>query len=143
MQRDQVGIGATLLAGIVTLLLSVGGEARPLFASGVSHGQQAAPATVRPPAGRLDVKRLEALDALLLDAIAHRQLPGAVIVIGDESGVRYQKAFGNRAVEPKPETMTVDTIFDLASLTKVVATTTSAIRVRGFMPVPSRGGGCA
>src|SRR5262249_33633703 len=34
-------------------------------------------------------------------------------------------AYGNRALEPEPEPMTVDTIFDLASLTKVVATATS------------------
>ena len=41
----------------------------------------------------------------------------------------YQKAFGHRAVAPAAEPMTLDTIFDLASLTKVVATTTSVMKL--------------
>lgn len=48
-----------------------------------------------------------------------------VIGVGDE--VVYERAFGSRAVIPTREPMTVDTIFDLASLTKVVATTTSVM----------------
>src|SRR5262249_38837800 len=56
-------------------------------------------------------------------AIAHGDLPGAVILIGRGDEVIYRHAFGQRAVQPAPEPMTEDTIFDLASLTKVVATT--------------------
>ena len=41
----------------------------------------------------------------------------------------YEKAIGNRAVVPAAEPMTLDTIFDLASLTKVVATTTSVMKL--------------
>jgi uncharacterized protein YbbC (DUF1343 family)/CubicO group peptidase (beta-lactamase class C family) len=43
--------------------------------------------------------------------------------------VIYRKAFGNRALEPRREAMTVDTIFDVASLTKVVATTTAVMQL--------------
>jgi uncharacterized protein YbbC (DUF1343 family) len=64
---------------------------------------------------------------LVDDAIARRELPGAVVVVGRGDAIVYHGAFGRRAVEPAPEPMTEDTIFDLASLTKVVATTTSVM----------------
>lgn len=73
----------------------------------------------------LDVARLEAIGPLVEEAIKARQLPGAVIVVGRGDEVFYQKAFGHRALEPSVEPMTLDTIFDIASLTKVVATTTA------------------
>jgi uncharacterized protein YbbC (DUF1343 family)/CubicO group peptidase (beta-lactamase class C family) len=73
----------------------------------------------------VDLTRLDALVPLIEEAIAEKKLPGAVVVVGHRDRVVYQKAFGNRAVVPAVEPMTLDTIFDLASLTKVVATTTS------------------
>jgi len=57
------------------------------------------------------------------------QIPGAVVLIGHNGQVAYRKAFGSRALEPRREAMTVDTIFDLASLTKVIATTTSVMQL--------------
>jgi uncharacterized protein YbbC (DUF1343 family)/CubicO group peptidase (beta-lactamase class C family) len=62
-------------------------------------------------------------------AIARHELPGAVVLIGRGDDVAYRGAFGLRAAEPAPEPMTEDTIFDLASLTKVVATTTSVMQL--------------
>ena len=62
-------------------------------------------------------------------AIARHELPGAVVLVGRGDAVAYHRAFGQRAVAPSPETMTEDTIFDLASLTKVVATTTSVMQL--------------
>ncbi|MBL8206807.1 MAG: beta-lactamase family protein, partial [Blastocatellia bacterium] len=59
--------------------------------------------------------------------IAKKQLPGAVVLVGLQGKIVYRKAFGNRALEPNVEPMTLDTIFDLASLTKVVATATSVM----------------
>ena len=83
------------------------------------------------PAGRsaeaLDLKNLEALEPLLQEAIAEKKLPGAVVLIGRGERTIYEKAIGHRAVVPTQEAMTLDTIFDLASLTKVVATTTSVM----------------
>jgi uncharacterized protein YbbC (DUF1343 family)/CubicO group peptidase (beta-lactamase class C family) len=67
------------------------------------------------------------IDELVDAAIAERQLPGAVVLIGRGDAVVYTRAFGRRAVLPAPEPMTEDTLFDLASLTKVVATTTSVM----------------
>ena len=60
------------------------------------------------------------MDAQINAAIAEKKLPGAVIWVEHDGDV-YHKAFGDREVEPKFEDMTRDTIFDAASLTKVVA----------------------
>jgi len=68
-----------------------------------------------------------AIDRVIDDAIAQGKLPGAVVIIGHEGKIAYRKAYGRRAVVPEPEAMTDDTIFDLASITKVVATTTDYI----------------
>jgi uncharacterized protein YbbC (DUF1343 family)/CubicO group peptidase (beta-lactamase class C family) len=72
---------------------------------------------------------LDVLDAIVLDAIHERQIPGAVLLVGHNDKVIYRKAFGNRALEPRREAMTIDTIFDLASLTKVIATTTAVMQL--------------
>ncbi len=88
-----------------------------------------------------DLSRLARLDAVLHDAIAQRELPGAVLVVGRGNRVVLRKAWGDRALVPRREAMTLDTVFDLASLTKVVATTTAVMmlvedgRVRLVDPV--------
>ena len=63
-----------------------------------------------------------ALDDVARDAIAAGEVPGAVILAGQGNRVFYRKAFGLRAVQPAVEALTIDTVFDVASLTKVVAT---------------------
>ena len=73
--------------------------------------------------------RLSVVDAIVQHAVDEHQIPGAVVLIGHEGKVVYRKAFGNRSLEPRRELMTVDTIFDLASLTKVIATTTSVMQL--------------
>jgi uncharacterized protein YbbC (DUF1343 family)/CubicO group peptidase (beta-lactamase class C family) len=92
-----------------------------------AHGQGTRAAAKAPGAAGLDTARLAGLAPLVQEAIAAKQVPGAVIVAGRGDQVYYQKAFGHRAIEPALEPMTLDTIFDLASLTKVVATTTSVM----------------
>ena len=52
-----------------------------------------------------------------------------MILVGQNEQILYRKAFGHRALVPDPEPMTVDTVFDLSSLTKVVATTTSIMQL--------------
>ena len=73
--------------------------------------------------------RLAGVDSVIEQAIADGNIPGAVLVVGHDGAVVYRKAYGSRALEPKREPMTVDTVFDLASLTKVVATTTSVMQL--------------
>jgi uncharacterized protein YbbC (DUF1343 family)/CubicO group peptidase (beta-lactamase class C family) len=72
---------------------------------------------------------LGVLDAIVSDAIHDGQIPGAVLLVWHNGRVIYRKAFGNRALEPRREPMTIDTIFDIASLTKVVATTTAVMQL--------------
>ena len=76
-----------------------------------------------------DPIRLERIDALVEEAIAAGQLPGAAVLVGRGDEIVYRKVFGNRSLSPTRETMTFDTVFDLASLTKVVATTTSVMQL--------------
>jgi len=73
--------------------------------------------------------QLNGVDSVIQQAIADRNLPGAVLVVGHEGAVVYRKAYGNRALEPKVEPMTLDTVFDMASLTKAIATTTAVMQL--------------
>lgn len=67
------------------------------------------------------------LDRAARDAVAAGDTPGEVILVGQGDRVLYRKAVGSRALTPASEPMTTDTIFDIASLTKVVATTPAVL----------------
>jgi uncharacterized protein YbbC (DUF1343 family)/CubicO group peptidase (beta-lactamase class C family) len=70
-----------------------------------------------------------ALDELIEQAVQQELIPGAVLVVGHNGRIVYQKAYGWRALVPRREPMSMDTIFDIASLTKVVATTPSVMKL--------------
>jgi CubicO group peptidase (beta-lactamase class C family) len=72
-------------------------------------------------------QQLAYIDEAVTNEITKKQLPGAVVLVGRQGKIVWRKAYGNRALEPRAEAMTLDTIFDLASLTKVVATATSVM----------------
>ena len=95
---------------------------RPYFAVllalfSLASGSQAAPKPKKV------ADPLPQVDAIVREAVAQHQVPGAVVLVGHHGHVIYRKAFGWRSLEPRRERMTVSTIFDLASLTKVIATT--------------------
>jgi uncharacterized protein YbbC (DUF1343 family)/CubicO group peptidase (beta-lactamase class C family) len=73
--------------------------------------------------------QLKVIDSIVENAIHDGQIPGAVVLVWHDGQVVYRKAIGNRALEPRREPMTVDTVFDLASLTKVVATTIAVMQL--------------
>ena len=85
--------------------------------------------SARAPAASLgfDAERLKRIDAEIDRAIAIGQVPGAVVLVGRRGKIAYVRAAGRRAIEPASEAMTRDTIFDLASLTKPIATATSVM----------------
>lgn len=88
--------------------------------------EQAAPlAQAAPETVGMASERLARIDDAVRASIERLETPGAVVLVCRRGRVVYRKAFGDRAVQPQREAMTVDTIFDLASLTKVVATTTA------------------
>ena len=70
-----------------------------------------------------------ALDQAVDQAVKDGLIPGAVLIVGHDGKILHRKAYGSRALAPQREAMTVDTIFDLASLTKVIATTSGAMKI--------------
>ncbi len=80
------------------------------------------------------------IDLAAREEIEAGHIPGAVVLVGHQGQIVYRKAFGQRSLEPRPQSMTVDTIFDLASLTKVVATTTAIMQLsdRGLLNIDDR-----
>ena len=83
----------------------------------------AAPALAQPAAD------FQAIDALVAGAIAEHQLPGAVVLIGHGGRIVFERAYGHRALVPQVEAMSDDTIFDMASLTKCLATATALMQL--------------
>ena len=106
MPKIQWGVGLALF--LFAILVSAGGDATTA---------QAAPV------------RMAGVDTIIQQAISDNNVPGAVLVVGHNGSVVYRKAYGSRALEPRREVMTAETIFDLASLTKVIATTTAVMQL--------------
>jgi len=77
----------------------------------------------------LSAQSFAPIDDVINEGIQQHKIPGAVLVIGHNGKIVYQKAYGERALVPQPEPMTLDTVFDCASLTKVIATTSSLMRL--------------
>ena len=99
-----------------------------LFVTGVAHDVPLTARQQRPasPTG-LDLRKFDQIETLVREEIGQKRLPGAVVLVGVGDRIVYQKAIGNRSLVPSTEPMTLDTMFDVASLTKVVATTTSVM----------------
>jgi CubicO group peptidase (beta-lactamase class C family) len=81
--------------------------------------------------------RFNAIEGLIQNALSTGEMAGAVIVVASKKDVLYAAAFGDRQVEPTREAMSLDTVFDLASLTKPVATATSIMILvdRGLLKI--------
>jgi|HubBroStandDraft_4_1064222.scaffolds.fasta_scaffold02123_2 uncharacterized protein YbbC (DUF1343 family)/CubicO group peptidase (beta-lactamase class C family) len=122
--RAVLAVANIVMAITASVLLTA-----PTFAAGVSCPEaQPSSAAIPAPADASPV-RLAAVDAIIQQAIADGNIPGAVLIVGHNGKVVYRKAYGSRALEPKREPMTLDTVFDLASLTKVIATTTAVMQL--------------
>jgi CubicO group peptidase (beta-lactamase class C family) len=125
--RKATAIGAVLLT--LAAACSSGDAAQPA----VIESPQATPApNAAPPPDFATVSKL------INDEIAEPRLPGAVVVIGHAGKVVFHQAFGSRKFAGEPgldglpapaEPMTEDTIFDLASLTKPLATATAVMQL--------------
>lgn len=97
------------------------------------------PVPTAPPSTTQPVGDIPTIAAAVNNAIAAPRLPGAVVQIGHGGAVAYRQAFGVRKLAGEPgldgkpsaaEPMTLDTIFDLASLTKILATATSVLQLQ-------------
>lgn len=109
---------------VLVWLLTVAGVTSTLPAAEPSKLSVVAPLDVK-----LDDKKLVEIEPLVMQAIGERKLPGCVIAIGRDSRIAYLRAFGNRALEPEVVPMTIDTVFDVASLTKPIATATCVMKL--------------
>ena len=63
--------------------------------------------------------------ATVIEEIRKGNLPGCVVAVGYQGHLVILQAYGDREIEPMRTPMTTDTVFDLASLTKPIATATS------------------
>ncbi len=69
-----------------------------------------------------DQTEFRQIDRIIEGGIAAKKFPGAVVIAGHNGRIIFHRAYGNRSLIPAPEAMTEDTIFDVASLTKVLVT---------------------
>ena len=90
-----------------------------------SRAQQLA--RVSPESVGMSSKHLKYADEIIEKAISDNEIPGAVLGVVKNGKMAYLKAYGNKQVFPRTEKMDVNTVFDLASVTKPIATATSAM----------------
>jgi CubicO group peptidase (beta-lactamase class C family) len=105
-------------AGLISLMR----PGPPAFSLAVDGSPQGLPQAAPELVG-FSSSHLQYIDDTVAAAIGRLELPGAVVLVARRGRIAYFKAFGNRANHPAVESMTTDTIFDVASLTKVMATT--------------------
>lgn len=91
-------------------------------------------------AARIERVRWSGIDEAVATALTEGKMPGCVVVVGRRDAVLFQKAYGSKAILPERRPMTVDTVFDLASLTKPIATATSIhlLAERGLVDLDAR-----
>jgi uncharacterized protein YbbC (DUF1343 family)/CubicO group peptidase (beta-lactamase class C family) len=85
---------------------------------------RADPKSVGMNAGRFSV-----IDEIVIESIGRGRMPGAVVLVGHRGKIVYFKAFGHKQLKPAKVAMTRDTVFDMASITKPVATATSILKL--------------
>jgi uncharacterized protein YbbC (DUF1343 family)/CubicO group peptidase (beta-lactamase class C family) len=100
-----------------------------LAVQGLSAAGAPAAKKKKPAPEAKETANFSPVDLLVQEQINDQTITGAVLVVGHGGKIVHQKAFGLRATSPRAEAMTLDTVFDLASLTKVVATTPSVMRL--------------
>ncbi|MEO6910054.1 MAG: sodium/solute symporter, partial [Edaphobacter sp.] len=110
--------GATLLAFFALGTMPARSQGR------VPLARSSAAATEAGPSGNFT-----AVTTVIDTAIAQKQLPGAVVLVGHDGKVAFEKAYGHRSLEPTLEPMTEDTIFDMASLSKCLSTATAIMQL--------------
>ena len=86
------------------------------------------------------VERFRAVGDCLEGAIAHRVAPCAALEVGHANGIHWEHAYGRLTYDEHAPPATLDTVFDLASLTKVIATTTLLMKLvdRGAIKIDDR-----
>jgi CubicO group peptidase (beta-lactamase class C family) len=79
----------------------------------------------RPIQEEIPKQDFSAICPVIEEEIKKGNFPGAVVLVGKQDDILYWEAFGHEVIEPNEEPISKNTIFDLASLTKPIATATS------------------
>ncbi len=106
------------IRGLFTLLIII-------FTACNTHAQQLP--SVSPESVGMSSTHLKYADEIIEKAISDKEIPGAVLAVVKDGKMAYLKAYGNKEVYPNTVKMDVNTVFDLASVTKSIATATSAM----------------
>src|SRR5690606_20568896 len=93
------------------------------FGEGMVH------ADIKPVRAKISPQSFEAVDSIVKDAIDKKAFPGAVVMAVHQGKIVYHKAFGNYCYEESTPDVTRESIFDLASVTKVSATTLAVMKL--------------
>ena len=80
-----------------------------------------------PEEAGMDSQHLARIDDIVAQGLAEKKMPGCVVCIGRQGKIVLLKAYGNKQIEPSEVPMTTDTVFDMASITKPVATASSVM----------------
>ncbi len=96
-----------------------------LIVSASTHAQNIQ--NVAPEKVGLDARHIQYADRAIEKAIADKEIPGAVLAVVRKGKIGYLKAYGNQQVYPTQKKMDIRAVFDLASVTKPVATAISAM----------------
>src|SRR5689334_19025684 len=115
MNRFTLRLIALLVTGFVALTSS----------AAISKDEPGPARKISSEEAKMDPEMGGRIDRLVKASIDRGDMSGCVVLIGRKAGVVFEKAYGNRQVEPTVEPMTTDTLFDMASLTKPLATATS------------------
>lgn len=84
---------------------------------------------VAPREAGMDAGHLDRIDQIVAAGLAEKNMPGCVVCVGRHGRIVFRRAYGFRQLEPEKQAMTVDTVFDMASITKPVATATSVMQL--------------
>ena len=118
-----VALAASLIAVLVHFSATSGGKVSKPAAESCPAGSGAAIDEPQPADATLE----DAVDHIVHPFLAPKHVRGCVVVIGTRDRVLLRRAYGARSISPGREPMTPDTIFDLASLTKPIATASSIL----------------
>jgi CubicO group peptidase (beta-lactamase class C family) len=84
----------------------------------------------RPAHQEIREQRFSEIDDVIEEEIEQGNFPGAVVLVGRQDDILYWRAFGNAVIEPYEEPIGVNTVFDIASMTKPIATASSIMILR-------------
>lgn len=85
--------------------------------------------TVAPAEVGMSATRLSKIDVAVAEGLRREWMPGCVVMVGHQGKIVFHKAYGNKQVQPETIAMTTDTVFDMASITKPIATATSVMKL--------------